>query len=110
MITNKQKKMRKRQELCSETQASAYNMLNQCLQLPQKYYPSLFEQQSPRILLLCRTRFTVRTANVLRASSFYEKNVYFILHCDAATQRDLFFCIAHAFGKDFAHFLDACLD
>ena len=36
----------------------------------------------------------------------------FILFCTAMPQRSetFFFCIAHAFGKDFAHFLDACLD
>ena len=122
--------MRKRQELCSETQASAYSMLNQCLQLPQKYYPSLFEQQSPQNFIISSVRGLKNLqdrADQIHGLNFFALEIVarvlqlelqmscelllfttkmFILFCTAMPQRsETFFCIAHAFGKDFAHFL-----
>jgi len=106
------KKYEKRQELCNATPVNTYSILYRCLRLPKqkRKHAFLFEQQfSPKILLFC-TIDTIKTANVLRASSFFTTKM-FILFCTAMPQRsETFFCIAHAFGKDFAHFLDACLD
>jgi len=58
------------------------------------------------ILLLCRTRFTGKTANVLRASFCYDKDVYFyFIFCTAMPQRsEPLICIAHALATILRNF------
>ena len=62
-----------------------------------------------RMLLLCRTSYAIKTADVLRAPFYVRKRILysFFLRCDAATQRDRDLCDLHraCFGNHVAHFL-----
>ena len=61
-----------------------------------------------RMLLLCRTSYAIKTADVLRAPFYVRKRILysFFLRCDAATQqgRDLSDLHRACFGNDVAHF------
>ena len=62
-----------------------------------------------RMLLLCRTSYAIKTADVLRAPFYVRKRILysFFLRCDAATQRDRNLCDLYrvCFDNDFSRFL-----